>query len=284
MLFCYENTLTYSIHISDQKFENSMGLLFISSHYVCIKDFDKFMFSKTKNKNKKYFCKSCWQCFSSKNLLREYEKVCLKINGEQAVKLEKGTIEFKNYCQQMPVPFKFYAGFECILEGVESNAGENAAYKFIKPILEEHEHCKKIMKKHFNKNLIMTEKEEENFQPSNTCWICKKLIEDEIIRENCHTTRKYWGTAHWKCNVNLKLTKIVPLIFHNLKGYDSHLIINEIGKFDVKVDVIPNGLEKYMTFTINKNLIFIDSMQFMNSSLQKLVQNWSDNDFKYLTW
>ena len=59
MLFCYENTLTYSIHISDQKFENSMGLLFISSHYVCIKDFDKFMFSKTKNKNKKYFCKSC---------------------------------------------------------------------------------------------------------------------------------------------------------------------------------------------------------------------------------
>ena len=162
--------------------------------------------------------------------------------------------------------------------------GENAAYKFIKPILEEHEHCKKIMKKHFNKNLIMTEKEEENFQPSNTCWICKKLIEDEIIRENCHTTRKYWGTAHWKCNVNLKLTKIVPLIFHNLKGYDSHLIINEIGKFDVKVDVIPNGLEKYMAFTINKNLIFIDSMQFMNCSLEKLVKNWSDNDFKYLTW
>ena len=55
--------------------------------------------------------------------MREYEKVCLKINGEQAVKLEKGTIEFKNYCQQMPVSFKFYAGFECILKGVESNAG-----------------------------------------------------------------------------------------------------------------------------------------------------------------
>ena len=123
MFFCYENTLTYPIHISDQKFENSMDLLFISSHYVCIKDFDKFMFSKTKNKNKKYFCKSCLQCFSSKNVLTEYKKVCLKMNGEQAVKLEKGTIEFKNYCQQMPVPFKFYAGFECILESVESNAG-----------------------------------------------------------------------------------------------------------------------------------------------------------------
>ena len=56
-----------------------------------------------------------------------------------------------------------------------------------------------------------------------------------------------------------------------------------MGKFDVKVNVIPNGLEKYMAFTINTNLIFIDSMQFMNSSLDSLVSNLSDNDFKYLS-
>ena len=55
----------------------------------------------------------------------------------------------------------------------------------------------------------------------------------------------------------------------------------EIGKFDVKVNVIPNGLEKYMAFTINNNLVFIDSMQFMNSSLGALVKNLSDKDFKY---
>ena len=84
-------------------------------------------------------------------------------------------------------------------------------------------------------------------------------------------------------NVNLKVTENVLVIYHNLKGYDSHLIINEIGKFDVKADIIPNGLEKYMAFTINKNLIFIDSMQCMNSSLEKLVKNLSDNNFKYLT-
>ena len=57
--------------------------------------------------------------------------------------------------------------------------------------------------------------------------------------------------------------------------------MKEISKFDVKVSVIPNGLEKYMAFTINKNLVFIDSMQFMNSSLDSLVNNLSDNDFKY---
>ena len=68
-------------------------------------------------------------------------------------------------------------------------------------------------------------------------------------------TGKYRGAAHWKYDVNLKLTKKVPAIFHNLKG----LIINEIGKFNVKVDVIPNGLVKHMAVTVNKNLVFIDS-------------------------
>ena len=82
---------------------------------------------------------------------------------------------------------------------------------------------------------------------------------------------------------NLQLTKKVLVIFHNLRGYDGHLIFNELSKFDVKIDVIPNGLEKYMQFFLNKNLIFIDSMQFMNSSLDKLVKNLSNNDFKYLT-
>ena len=56
----------------------------------------------------------------------------------------------------------------------------------------------------------------------------------------------------------------------------------ELNKFDVKIEVIPNGLEKYMAFFLNKDLIFIDSMQFMNSSLEKLIENLSDDDFKYL--
>ena len=71
-----------------------------TSHYVYIKDFDRFMFHKTKNKNKKYFCKS------GKNVLTEHKELCLSINGAQSVRLEKGTIEFKNYFKQIPVPLK----------------------------------------------------------------------------------------------------------------------------------------------------------------------------------
>ena len=68
----------------------------------------------------------------------------------------------------------------------------------------------------------------------------------------------------------------IIVIFHNLKGYDSHLIFKELTKFHSSVDVIPNRLEKYMSFTLNKNIVFIDSMLFINSSLDKLVKNLND--------
>ena len=110
-----------------------MDLLLVTdgdiSHYVYINDFNGFMFHKTKNKNKKYFCKSCLQCFSSKNVLTKHKEVCLSINGAQSVRLEKGTIEFKNYFKQIPVPFKIYADFECNLKTVESYEGSYSKKK-----------------------------------------------------------------------------------------------------------------------------------------------------------
>ena len=147
------------------------------------------------------------------------------------MRLEKGRIEFKNYFKQIPVPFKVYVDFECNLESVESYEGsyskkyqdhipcsfayklvcvddkftkpivvfrgENAAYEFIKAILKEYQYCKKVMNKHFSKNLIVSEEEEE-FQSRNMCWICEKLIEndDEKVRDYCHITGKFRAPAH----------------------------------------------------------------------------------------
>ena len=125
---------------------------------------------------------------------------------------------------------------------------KNVVNKFIKAILEEYNYCRKMMKKHFNKNLIMSAEGEERFCLSNSCSICDELfdVEDDKVRDHCHITGKYRGAAHWSCNVNLKLSKKIPIIFCNIRGYDSHLIIKEVSKFDLKVDVIPDGLEKYM--------------------------------------
>ena len=108
----------------------------------------------------------------------------------------------------------------------------------------------------------MTEEEEDLFQKSNSCWICKKRIDndEEEVRDHCHVTGKFRGAAHKNCNINFQLTKKFPVILHNLRGYDSHLIFNEHDKFDVKIKIKPNGLERYKAFFLNKNLVFIDSM------------------------
>ena len=80
------------------------------------------------------------------------------------------------------------------------------------------------MNKHFYKNLVISEKEEHLFQQSNSCWICKKHIDndEEKVRDHCHLIGKFRGGAHWDCSINFQLPKKVPVVFYNLRGYDSH--------------------------------------------------------------
>ena len=100
-VFGYENKLVFPIYVSNKEYRDSIDLLLLirdnKSHYVYIKGFNRFMFHKTKNKNKKRFCKSCLQCFSSEKVLIGHKKDCLSINGLQSVKVEEGIIEFENY-------------------------------------------------------------------------------------------------------------------------------------------------------------------------------------------
>ena len=103
------------------------------------------------------------------------------------------------------------------------------------------------------------------------------------MKDHCHITGKYRVSAHRDCNINVKLNHKIPIVYHNLKNYDSHLIMQELGKFNLKIYVIPNGLEKYMSFSVNNNLSFIDNFQFLSSSLDSLVKNLNKNDFKYFS-
>ena len=177
--------------------------------------------------------------------------------------------------------------------------GEKAVYKFMENILEEVKYCKKVMKKHFNKPLRMTKENEQEFEKAKECHICdKKYTEKDIrVRDHCHITGKYRGSAHQECNLKLRINPKeikIPVIFHNLRGYDSHFIMQEIGAIvknntytknekEIKMDInaIPNNMEKYMAFMLGNHLTFIDSFQFMSSSLDKLVSNLPADALKY---
>ena len=177
--------------------------------------------------------------------------------------------------------------------------GEKAVYKFMENILEEVKYCKRVMKKYFNKPLRMTEENEQEFKKAKECHICdKKYTEKDIrVRDHCHITGKYRGSAHQECNLKLRINPKeikIPVIFHNLRGYDSHFIMQEIGaivknntytkngkEMKMNINAIPNNMEKYMAFMLGNHLTFIDSFQFMSSSLDKLVSNLPAEALKY---
>ena len=126
-VFSYEDKLVFPIYISSKNFEDSTDLLLLlednKSHYVYIKDFNKFMFHKTKNKNKKWFGKSYLRSFSTEKIRIKHREDCLSINGVQSVKVEEGIIKFEDNFKQLLVPFKIYADFECNLKNIEIYEG-----------------------------------------------------------------------------------------------------------------------------------------------------------------
>ena len=83
-------------------------------------------------------------------------------------------------------------------------------------MLDKQKWTKQIIKQYFNKILIMTSGDEEIYNNSQTCWICKQELNMDKVRDHCHVTGKFRGAAHNKCNINLRLPKKLPIIFHNL--------------------------------------------------------------------
>ena len=92
------------------------------------------------------------------------------------------------------------------------------------------------MKKNLNKELVMTKEDNEDFENFTKCWSCDNFyIDDDVkVRDHCHITGKYKGSAHRDCNINVKLNHEIPVILHNLKIYNSHFIIQDLGKFNFK--------------------------------------------------
>ena len=149
----------------------------------------------------------------------------------------------------------------------------------------------KIISELGNEKMIITAEEEEQFKQASNCWIChKKLNLEDRVRDHCHYTGRYRGAAHNICNLKYSKPNNISVFFHNLTGYDSHLFIKKLGITTGAIDCIPNNEENYISFskTIisgeykNKNgetknkyfkIVFKDSLKFMASSLEALVNN-----------
>ena len=168
--------------------------------------------------------------------------------------------------------------------------GENFISYFMLDMLSEVEYCQKMIATDFQKPLQMTDEEEELFKTAEECHICrKKYLDTEVrVRDHCHITGQYRGSAQQDCNLKLRIDPDkfkVPAIFHNLCRYDSHFKMQEIGSIgksnDLSINFIPNNMEKYMAFMVGKHLVFLDSFQFMASGLERLAANLPTDAFKY---
>ena len=107
-------------------------------------------------------------------------------------------------------------------------------------MVEESKYCSVVMKKHFNKKHVMTKEDDKDFENSAKCWTCDNAYVDGDVkvRDYCHVARKYRGSARRDYNINVKLNHKIPVVFHNLKNYNLHLIMQELDKFNFKINVI----------------------------------------------
>ena len=129
------------------------------------------------------------------------------------------------------------------------------------------------MRKNFNKPLKTTNDDKLLFKRMNECHICgKKYIDKDVrVRDHCHITGKFRGSAHQECNLKLRIKSEdikIPVVFPNLRGYESHLIMQHVGeiaknhayknkegeKQHLKINAIPNNMEKYMAFMLGDHL------------------------------
>ena len=158
----------------------------------------------------------------------------------------------------------------------------------------------KIISELGNKPMKITEEEQEQFNKASNCWICEKLLNlQDRVRDHCHFTGRYRGAACNICNLKYRKPNNISVFFHNLSGYDSHLFIKKLNSTMGPIDCIPNNEENYISFsktiktgeyknkkgeTKDKHfkIIFKDSLKFLNSALDILVNNLSENDFKNL--
>ena len=242
---------------------------------ICLNCFNGFKSTDRLNKHKEY-------CYNN-----ECVKIVMPPPGTY--------LKFKNFRCSERAPFVIYADFESLIKPMDNcdpdpNKSYTKKYQKHKPsgfcyyIISLYEDVFKSVKRTYTrtkeedpnaedvfiewlindvkeianikpKKMVFTEEDEKQFNKASDCWICGEKLGNDRVRDHCHYTGRYRGAAHNKCNLNYSKPKGVPVFFHNLSGYDSHLFIKNLGSSNKKetLECIPNNEEKYITFTKNNS-------------------------------
>ena len=310
-------------------------------HYVTIKSFSRLLRSQnTKHNGKEYFCMNCLQGFKEESSRDEHIGYCVDNKSVKVEMPHKNSIVHYSDGQfQFKVPFVMYADFESILEpsqGPENDPmisstrsinnhilsgwcvrsefaygkvknplklyhGKDCVKRFCDHVIGEARRLYKSFPEKPMKPLTLKEMYRHN--KSERCHICFKPFKEDnpTVRDHCHYTARYRGPAHMKCNLQYKISSYIPIVFHNLSGYDAHMFIKELAAYSTegeKMGVIAKNKEDYICFSIkvevdkyiDKNgiekskeieLRFIDSFKFMSSSLDSLVNNLAHGGGKF---
>ncbi len=165
--------------------------------------------------------------------------------------------------------------------------GEDASLKLIENLLREQEEIEEILSD--VQPMIISEEDLSTMENQTTCCICRKVFtlcdKTSLVRHHNHVTGSFIGMAHNRCNLNCKQAEHTCVIFHNLKNFDAHIICESVGKFKFqRLQCIAQNTERYVSFSLG-NLRFLDSLQFLPSSLDALVNNLAQDGldaFAYL--
>ena len=301
------------------------------NHYTAIKSLNRLLkSSNTKHKCKQHFCMNCLQGFTQESSRDQHQIYC-EDNESVRVEMPKqgSTVEFKDGQNQFKVPFIMYADFESILEPMDHGSsdpnqpytnevnqhmpsgwcvyskfgygdvdnplrlyrGKDCIETFCNYIKEEaHRLYHMFPEKPMDP---LTKKQWKKYKRSTKCHICyKPFTQTNLkVRDHCHYTGLYRDPAHSLCNLRYKIPSYIPVVFHNLSGYDAHLFIRELGAHTSEMGVIAKNKEDYISFSIKVpvekhvdkegnekdkliiELRFIDSFKFMSSSLDSLTKN-----------
>ena len=272
----------------------------------------------------KYVCDYCLNYFCSQDKLDNYMESCSKHDAVNTILPEPGKniLKFKNIQNCVECPIKIYADTESFLSPIDERRGETKLYqqhimntfwfyvvsrvkgfsmdpvtyameskddKLKKIFIEKLEEVTKEIYETFKRSvkMVLDDDARRLHESLTECYACGK--EFDKVRDHYHYTGKYRGALDSKCNLRLKRTRTIPVIFNNLSGYDSHLFVKRLADTEGRVDCIPQNAEKYITFNKNVHvdkivrnekevkvytrLKFIDSFRFMQSSLANFVKN-----------